>query len=273
MREYEFWFAEVRILRRRKQYPPLIVAGAFAFGVAEIALLAPRLPTDGYSALTLLYLFAIAWLAVLVAAQPNRHYLLSLPLLFAAMPLLLLAPAWFFFTVVHTHNLFPLVTLWKRKDHPWGERVVWLLLYFALPALLLLVGAQSWLSAEPLPEAVEAALFRRTVPHAWPFAGTLLMALFAYWQILHYALWLLVLPRAQAPSKFSRFPQEILFFLGVTLDHRIVEFFLVGAIAVTAVFFLLFPVPTLHIYLAVSASHTFIELPFWFRRGNVLGNA
>lgn len=263
----------MRLLRRRKQYPPLIVAGAFAFGVAEIALLAPQLPTDGYSPLSVLYLVAIAWLAVLVAAQPNRYYLLSLPVLFAALPLLLLAPVWFFFIIVHTHNLFPLVLLWKRKNRPLRERVVWALLYIALPALMVFAGALNWLSSEPLPEAVESALFRRTVPHAWPFAGTLLMALFAYWQILHYALWLLILPRAQALWQFNRFPKEILFFLGVTLDHRIVAFLLVGAIAVTAILFLVFPVPTLHIYLAVAASHTFIELPFWFRRGNLLGSA
>jgi hypothetical protein len=57
-REYEFWFADMRILRKRKQFPPLIVAGAFAFSVAEIALLAPRLPNDGHSALSLVYIAA-----------------------------------------------------------------------------------------------------------------------------------------------------------------------------------------------------------------------
>jgi len=272
-REYEFWFAEIRLLRKRKQFPPLIVAGAFAFGVAEIALLAPRLPNDGHSALSVVYIAALVWLVVLIIAQRKHYHALSLPLVVAALPLLLFTPTWFFFVIVHTHNLFPLVLLWKRRTHALHERLTWIGLYFVLPATLLLLGAQHWLAADALPEAVETALFRRTVPRAWPYAGTFLMALFAYWQILHYALWLVVLPRERGPWRFSNFPKEILFFLGLALNHRVVTLLLVGAISVTALLFVLYPVPTLHIYLAVAASHTFIELPFWFRRDILLGTA
>ncbi|MDP2315232.1 MAG: hypothetical protein Q8P41_20205 [Pseudomonadota bacterium] len=148
---------------------------------------------------------AIATTALAVPDVAWRRRLLGVGLGAALVALGLVYPRATAFALLHLHNLvaFGFWLAWRRRA---GWANAWVVGAVGLGAALLLSGAADPVAlALPLPAGIDPLLARDWVAPgiADPWAGRILR-LFVYFQALHYAVWLRLVPEEDRPREAAR---------------------------------------------------------------------
>lgn len=173
------------------------------------------------------------------------------------------------FVLVHGHNLTPWFFLYRR----FGKQVIWHFLWAGLliPAAGCVLFV--WLRLTPselgFAEALEVQLFNHTIPHfSLLDPPLLLLSVFAYQQLLHYVLWLVVLPRREFSDLLRRpgaFLNELLVFVGLRPKQRPFLHAVVWlAVLASAILFATLPQQWRPLYFALVMFHVLAELPLLF---------
>jgi hypothetical protein len=240
----------------------LITASAFSL-VALIPILIELfgIPKPDIYANLLLSALAI-WFLFFACRYVKRNGILIFVLFFLLGVFIFFAwkrPSLNFFFLVHAHNFLPWLVLLRiiRKKL--------ILVYAAIFSLLLpviffgmLTILKYRLSDLALSSALEQEIFKQIVSSEFDsIQATTLLGYFAYQQILHYYLWILIIPIYSKQRPLFRFHKLMSF----SSPKSLLSF---GAIVTGILLFAIFPVEFRNIYFALGFFHVVMEYPLIF---------
>lgn len=216
----------------------------------------------------------LLWLATLVwmrgRQRRGRDWAWAWPVAFTLISMNWLAPELFSLALVYLH---PLVALWFLERQLRRSRPEWLGAYHRCLALLpLLIAAMCWQLSSTTSLAQDNGLAWRITQHAGAellprVSSHLLVSLHVFLEMLHYLVWLLVLPILGATGGFLslktlplvRHPRG---FPNLIAAAIVVAIFMVGLLWVG--FAVDYPA-TRDLYFAVAIAHVLAEAPFLLR--------
>jgi hypothetical protein len=213
----------------------------------------------------------VLWLGLLFylrgRQKPQTDWTLAFAAAFLLAALAWLAPAYWSLSMVYLH---PLVALWFLERQIRRTKKEWLRAYRLCLATIPVFLAALWLVFSNRPDLSEATtLFWRISQHAGSdvlpgVSSHLLVATHVFLETIHYAVWILLIPLADARAVPWRM-REIPFFAGKNGFPKLALAVMTVSLSLVFVLWLGFSVDyaaTRDLYFAFAIAHVLAEFPF-----------
>lgn len=192
----------------------------------------------------------------IIASRSNLKVFLISSVLVLFIVLAWVVPSLDYFFLVHVHNILPWLVIYHLTNK---KRIflpaVTICLIIPTFIFLLILSNQGHVSSLSLSTELEQEIFRQVVHSKFGLvSGTTLLGYFAYQQIMHYFLWIFLIPNLLGKGFQMRIPSNL------NLNSK-EKFFLPILILFTIVMFFLFPVNFRRLYFAFGFFHIAIEFP------------
>lgn len=264
--EINVWRGYHHSFQKINRFPYWILLTAFCFSIVSMLYLAMDLsgkqigkmyPYFFLGAFGIWILFCIIFQYGLEASK-----LVYITILIGACTYLFILasrPSLLYFFLVHFHNFIPWIMLYGIQKN---KRVIAIALLFSvvLPVISFIFYASLGLSISEiaLPERLEVEIFRQILSQELEWiTGTTFLGYFAYQQILHYILWIFILPlmvkrKFEIPALSYSKKKE-----GNRLEILLVSFGIVFAL----ILFCIYPIDFRRTYFAFGFFHIAMEYP------------
>ncbi len=173
--------------------------------------------------------------------------------------LIWMRPSLNYFFLVHVHNLLPWIVVYQLTRNKLVI-IPSILVSFLIPFCIfyLIFCFEGSVSNLALSAELEQEIFRQVVHSEFPWvSGTTLLGYFAYQQIIHYFLWIYLIPKV-AINKTNSQSSTL---NGITSNLKPYHLILPVSLIIVFVLFLLYPVSFRRLYFALGFFHIAIEFP------------
>ncbi|MFO1525653.1 MAG: hypothetical protein U1F16_06745 [Turneriella sp.] len=268
--ELDYFSSQYRIFRRRKSFRPILFLGAALLSATILPFSFAEVSNARASRIffVLFYIGVALWLLLTVWGK-TRGKAATISLLSIAITLPIIAvfkPLLLAFLLIHLHNVTPWL-FHCRKQGGWISVLTAVFWGAIFPVGCFAIMARMGIGVTEinLPIILERDLFEHVIPDLWPWDNPVtLLSFFAYQQLLHYLMWIWIIPAGNACSALpgSEIFPELSFFAGFKkLSAKKGQVFALLLIAGSLALFTLFAVEWRRIYFAIAQFHVLLELP------------